>query len=351
MSSIFCISCGTRNQQIANYCFKCGTKLQKEEKEAKKDLSLVTNNKETTRFPSKNNDKYNKQNKNKVDVLEYRWQKKVNDKWIWCNKTVSMKYEKKSKSSPKSVPSYRFKRKTRFEGKIMKILPNKKMGFVEPNYKQKNKYIGIPFYFNAFKEGYKPKYGYKVGNVLQYSVKGSYAIDIINMNDEKQKMVNDNHNQTQQLQITLSDDSHSENDDYVYDETIEISNNHNDNQQKMKQSDQFETNWDKVVESFENMNLKEDLFRGICSYGFGEPSEVQQRGILPIIQKRDVMVQAQYDTGTDKIAAYGIAALQRLDLNEAQCQVLVLAPTRELAQQIHKVIKSLGTYLDVIACA
>eukprot|EP01084_Bolivina_argentea_P069955 127232_1 len=76
MSSIFCISCGTRNQQIANYCFKCGTKLQKEEKEAKKDSSLVTNNKETTRFPSKNNDKYNKQNillllqNGKIDTFE-----------------------------------------------------------------------------------------------------------------------------------------------------------------------------------------------------------------------------------------------------------------------------------------
>jgi len=39
--------------------------------------------------------------------------------------------------------------------------------------------------------------------------------------------------------------------------------------------------------------------------------------------------------------------LQRLEANEPQCQVLVLAPTRELAQQIHKVMKSLGTYLEV----
>jgi len=117
-------------------------------------------------------------------------------------------------------------------------------------------------------------------------------------------------------------------------------------QKKQNASDsQFETNWDKVVESFDHMNLKEDLLRGIYAYGFEKPSAIQQRGILPVIQKRDTIAQAQ--SGTGKTATFSIAALQRLDLNEPQCQVLVLAPTRELAQQIHKVMKSLGTYLDV----
>merc|ERR1711994_461612 len=52
-------------------------------------------------------------------------------------------------------------------------------------------------------------------------------------------------------------------------------------------------------------------------------------------------------SGTGKTATFSIASLQRLEANEPQCQVLVLAPTRELAQQIHKVMKSLGTYLEV----
>ena len=55
-------------------------------------------------------------------------------------------------------------------------------------------------------------------------------------------------------------------------------------EQKMQKSDQFETNWDKVVESFDHMNLKEDLLRGIYAYGFEKPSAIQQRGILPVIQ-------------------------------------------------------------------
>lgn len=115
--------------------------------------------------------------------------------------------------------------------------------------------------------------------------------------------------------------------------------------EKMQKTDQFETNWQEVVESFDLMKLKEDLLRGIYAYGFEKPSAIQQRGILPVIQKRDTIAQAQ--SGTGKTATFSIAALQRLDHNEPQCQVLVLAPTRELAQQIHKVMKSLGTYLDV----
>jgi len=116
-------------------------------------------------------------------------------------------------------------------------------------------------------------------------------------------------------------------------------------QEKMHKTDQFETNWDKVVESFDHMQLKEDLLRGIYAYGFEKPSAIQQRGILPVIQKRDTIAQAQ--SGTGKTATFSIAALQRLEMSEPQCQVLVLAPTRELAQQIHKVMKSLGTYLEV----
>merc|ERR1712228_144397 len=121
--------------------------------------------------------------------------------------------------------------------------------------------------------------------------------------------------------------------------------NNNPDDQKMQKTDQFETNWQEVVESFDLMKLKEDLLRGIYAYGFEKPSAIQQRGILPVIQKRDTIAQAQ--SGTGKTSTFSIAALQRLDPNESQCQVLVLAPTRELAQQIHKVMKSLGTYLDV----
>jgi len=112
---------------------------------------------------------------------------------------------------------------------------------------------------------------------------------------------------------------------------------------------QFTTNWNKTVDSFDDMGLKEDLLRGIYGHGFEKPSAIQQRGILPIIQQRDTIAQAQ--SGTGKTGTFAIAALQILDPKETECQILILAPTRELAQQIHKVIQQLGIYLNVTSRA
>lgn len=61
---------------------------------------------------------------------------------------------------------------------------------------------------------------------------------------------------------------------------------------------EFETSKDvKVVNSFDKMGLKEDLLRGIYAYGFEKPSAIQQRAIMPIINGRDVIAQAQSGTG------------------------------------------------------
>ena len=103
-------------------------------------------------------------------------------------------------------------------------------------------------------------------------------------------------------------------------------------------------------DSFDDMNLSNNLIRGIYAYGFEKPSSIQQYGILSIISKRDTIGQAQ--SGTGKTAAFGIGCLARINLNKEECQILIISPTRELAQQISKVLKSLGTYLDIrIRCS
>lgn len=107
----------------------------------------------------------------------------------------------------------------------------------------------------------------------------------------------------------------------------------------------IESNYDDAVSSFDAMDLKEPILRGIYGYGFETPSAIQQRAIMPIIRGRDVIAQAQ--SGTGKTATYTIAALQGLDSRSHECQVLILAPTRELARQIQKVVLALGDYLDV----
>lgn len=93
------------------------------------------------------------------------------------------------------------------------------------------------------------------------------------------------------------------------------------------------------------MNLKEDLLRGIYSYGYESPSAVQSRGIAQICKGRDVICQAQ--SGTGKTATYSIAMLQIMDTSTRETQALVLSPTRELATQIQSVVLALGDYMNV----
>ena len=79
--------------------------------------------------------------------------------------------------------------------------------------------------------------------------------------------------------------------------------------------------------------------------GFEKPSAIQQRGIVPFTKGLDVIQQAQ--SGTGKTATFCSGILQQLDYQLLECQALVLAPTRELAQQIEKVMRALGDYLQV----
>ncbi|KVH93982.1 DNA/RNA helicase, DEAD/DEAH box type, N-terminal [Cynara cardunculus var. scolymus] len=107
----------------------------------------------------------------------------------------------------------------------------------------------------------------------------------------------------------------------------------------------FFTSYDEVYDSFDAMGLQENLLRGIYAYGFEKPSAIQQRGIVPFCKGLDVIQQAQ--SGTGKTATFCSGILQQLDYNVVECQALVLAPTRELAQQIEKVMRALGDYLGV----
>jgi ATP-dependent RNA helicase len=108
----------------------------------------------------------------------------------------------------------------------------------------------------------------------------------------------------------------------------------------------FETSEDiKIAPTFDSIGLKEDLLRGIYAYNFEKPSAIQQRAIVPIIQGRDVIAQAQ--SGTGKTATFSIAILQSIDTTLRETQALVLSPTRELATQIQSVILALGDYMNV----
>jgi len=105
------------------------------------------------------------------------------------------------------------------------------------------------------------------------------------------------------------------------------------------------SNWNKVWETFDDMDLEDDLLRGIYARGYEKPSHIQQQGIIPLIKGHDTIAQAQ--SGTGKTATFSIASLQRVDPEKQVCQILILSPTRELAKQTHEVICSLGAYMKV----
>ena len=81
------------------------------------------------------------------------------------------------------------------------------------------------------------------------------------------------------------------------------------------------------------------------SCSFERPSAIQQRAIVPVVRGHDVIAQAQ--SGTGKTATFSISILQKLDMSVKGTQALILAPTRELAQQIQKVVVALGDYMSI----
>ncbi|KZP34279.1 DEAD-domain-containing protein [Athelia psychrophila] len=78
---------------------------------------------------------------------------------------------------------------------------------------------------------------------------------------------------------------------------------------------------------------------------FERPSAIQQRAIVPVVKGHDVIAQAQ--SGTGKTATFSVSILQQVDLSIKGTQALILAPTRELAQQIQKVVIALGDYMNI----
>lgn len=94
--------------------------------------------------------------------------------------------------------------------------------------------------------------------------------------------------------------------------------------------------------SFDDMDLPEAILRAIYAYGFEKPSTIQQLAIRPIIEKNDVIAQAQ--SGTGKTGTFLIAAMSIIEKRLYSPQVLIIAPTRELAIQIHMNAVALNTF-------
>ena len=102
------------------------------------------------------------------------------------------------------------------------------------------------------------------------------------------------------------------------------------------------------IQNFNDLPLSRDVLKGIKALGFKTPSPIQAESIMPLLEGRDVIGQAQ--TGTGKTAAFGIPMIEGVDLSDNSVQGLILAPTRELAIQIADHLMRLSRYTGVKIC-
>jgi len=101
----------------------------------------------------------------------------------------------------------------------------------------------------------------------------------------------------------------------------------------------------KIYDNFDDMGLNELLLRGVYTYGFEKPSEIQKKAIKPLLDRKDIIAQAQ--SGTGKTGAFAIGTLSQIDVNIKGTQILILSPTRELAIQTKTVVDSLSSYMKI----
>ncbi len=98
-----------------------------------------------------------------------------------------------------------------------------------------------------------------------------------------------------------------------------------------------------TVAAFNQLELNDSILKALNEVGYETPSPIQAETIPLLLEGRDVLGQAQ--TGTGKTAAFALPALSRLDLKQSGAQVLVLAPTRELAIQVSEAFQKYAKHL------
>ena len=105
--------------------------------------------------------------------------------------------------------------------------------------------------------------------------------------------------------------------------------------------------------SFEELQLAPSILKALAKCAHHSPTPVQAQAIPKVLAGRNVIASAQ--TGTGKTAAFVLPALQRLSTRSSGfkpgLRVLVMTPTRELADQITQVARTYGKYLEVHSVA
>ena len=95
--------------------------------------------------------------------------------------------------------------------------------------------------------------------------------------------------------------------------------------------------------TFNSFGLSKEIIKVLDDVGYETPSAIQEQCIPHLLDGHDVIGQAQ--TGTGKTAAFSLPLIDRIDISNNQVQLLVLAPTRELAIQVSEAIQTYSRHL------
>jgi superfamily II DNA/RNA helicase len=100
---------------------------------------------------------------------------------------------------------------------------------------------------------------------------------------------------------------------------------------------------------FNELNLNEDILKGVYLYGFTQPSKIQIKGIKAISTGKDCILQSQ--SGTGKTATYLLGVLNRLT-SDKTTQGIIITPTRELCEQVYTVAHELSKFAgyNIVKC-
>jgi len=94
--------------------------------------------------------------------------------------------------------------------------------------------------------------------------------------------------------------------------------------------------------TFKDYKLSDSILKSLMLMGYNQPTEVQKRTIPIILKKEDLIIKSE--TGSGKTAAFGIPIIENIEWDENAPQVLVLTPTRELAQQVGEELFNIGRF-------
>ncbi|MCL2257834.1 MAG: DEAD/DEAH box helicase [Nitrososphaerota archaeon] len=100
-----------------------------------------------------------------------------------------------------------------------------------------------------------------------------------------------------------------------------------------------------LPQSFKDLPISGEILKSLNEIGFDTLFPIQAQAIMPLLEGKDVIGQAQ--TGTGKTAAFGVPMIQRLETHVKGVQGLILAPTRELAVQVADNLSKFGKYAKI----